>query len=338
MLEIKPPYILSEHYSQDTLNLLERITLGSNGARYRHIGIPNRIDKLESPIFLSLQLRTRTIGNITFCRRQKDWYVRYFAFDPIFQSSVNKGKKSGQGKIKRQLHDFFQHALKEPDGPKCFYAYIDPKNERSLWMSESFNFKTIASIATQTYSRIKPRQQSVEKVTDLEWIKNQVERKFGMRTFYHPHQTFNSTPFYQLIKDGETLAFAKIHYATWKIERLPGKRGKLLTKVIPFIPIINQLIKPNKHTFLAVDSVWVKNNDSRLLNQLFEGILFAEKHRIIHWWVDHNDPLYQTNKNELKWGLIHQINGVHSVNLVSLSNEKIDLQNEPAFVSGFDFV
>lgn len=337
MVEIKPPFYLDENYNDETLSLLESVTLGSNGARYRHVGIPARIKNLYNPLYLNLRLRDKLIANVTFCRRNQDWYVRYFAFDTIYQASRQQTKAQGGGKIKSQLNDFFDRALSHPKGPGRFYAYIDPKNERSLWMSETFGFETVAMIKTQTFSRSRPKQKNVHVVTNQELIQKWVTRHFGDRPYFHPYQTYNSTPFYTLEKKGKVVGFAKVHYANWKIEQLPGKNGRLLTRIIPFLPIINRLIKPRDHQFLTLDTVWIENNNPSLLNELFEGILFQEKKRIIHWWVDQKEPLYRAVQQKVNWGLIHQINGAHDVSLVVRSNKQQKI-NSPVYVSGFDFI
>lgn len=337
MVEIKPPFYLDEDFSDETLSLLESVTLGSNGARYRHVGIPARIKKLYNPLYLNLKLRDKLIANVTFCRRDRDWYVRYFAFDTIYQASRQKTKTKGGGKIKSQLNAFFDSALSDSIGPERFYAYIDPKNERSLWMSETLGFKTVATIATQTYSRSRPKQRNVQVIKNDELVRKWVTRYFGGRPFFHPYQTYNSTPFYTLEKEGKVVGFAKVHYAKWEIEQLPGKNGRLLTRIVPFLPFINRLIKPRDHQFLSVDTVWIEDNNPQLLNELFEGILFHENKRIIHWWVDKKEPLYTAVQQKVNWGLIHQINGAHEVHLVVRSNEQQKI-NDPVYVSGFDFI
>lgn len=59
--------------------------------------------------------------------------------------------------LQKRIAAFFEAILQEETN--LLYAYIDPRNERSLWMSEQFGFKQMANIATQTFSRIRPRMQ-----------------------------------------------------------------------------------------------------------------------------------------------------------------------------------
>lgn len=338
MFGLEPPFSTRTKHSAQIVKLLKAVTLGSNGARYKHRKIEKRIELLYKPLYLNLSIREKLIANVTFCRRDSDWYIRYFAFDQVFQSAKQgKRRKNKEGKIKTQLRLFFDNALEDPEGPVQFYAYVDPKNQRSQLFSESLGFKTAATIATQTFSRLKPKNKNVEKLQDKNQIKDLINDEFNQRPFFHPYQSFNGTPFYVLKEKGEIVAFAKSHDAEWKIERLPGKYGTLLTRILPLIPVINKIIRPNSHKFTVIDSVWVKNQSAQYFEQLAEGILASEQHNVIHWWVDRKDETWKALSNSVKWGLIHKINGVHNVNLITKSKDKKALEG-PAYISGFDFI
>jgi hypothetical protein len=341
MFGLKPPFYTSEEYSMQTLDLLKDTTLGSNGAKYRHRGVEKRIGKLYHPLFLNLSIRKRVLSNVTFCRRDKDWYIRYFAFNRFFQSAPQQKKSSTSSstQLKNELAAFFENALIADDGPDTFYAYIDPRNERSLRMSQFFGLNPVAEIATQTFSRIKPKKTSVECIKNKEEIASLVTSRFDTYAFFHPYQTYQTedSNFWVLKEKGEISAFAKSYSAEWQIERLPGKNGALLTKLIPYIPVLRKVIRPNAHTFAVIDSVWVKNNDSQRFKTLAEGILYAENKNVMHWWVDKKEPLWNDIEDKTNWGLLHKINGVHDVALVARSNKPISLK-QSAYVSGFDFI
>ena len=119
------------------IDLLESVTLGTNGAQYRHLDTRNRINEADKPVFLSIERNNTTLANITFCQRGDAWYIRYFAFDNRFQSTGSK-KSNGNNMIKREIESFFQDAIAN-EKVKSFYAYIDPKNVKSLWMAENLS-------------------------------------------------------------------------------------------------------------------------------------------------------------------------------------------------------
>jgi len=342
-MNVKPPFVLRDNYSEEVLQLLKTVTLGSNGARYRHRQIEKRISKLYKPLFLNIERNKSVLGNITLCRRDVGWYVRYFAMDTSFQSpkSAQKQSKSKKNTLKNKISSFFDKVLEEENAPPLLYAYIDPRNERSLWMSQNFGFYTAAKIATQTFSRIKPKRKSdVHSSIDSAFIQSKVREINKNKPLYFDYHTFNKeTPFYELIKDGETVAFAKTHQAEWVIERLPGKRGSLLVNIIPYVPGVRKVVRPNAHKFTVVDSVWAADHDKNLIEELFEGILEKEKKNTLVWWVDQKEMMYNDVKGAVNWGLLNKINGVHEVDLVVRRKDNTKKPFEsPTYVTGFDFI
>ena len=280
-MKLHPLFKLREQYTQGILDLLDSTVLGTNGAHYRHLDTAEKIEECDMPLHLSMERNEKVLGNVTFCRRNRDWYVRYFAFSESSQSTGKHKSKSKTNVLKSELNNFFEACLTEGyDGRevKSFYAYIDPKNEKSLWMSETFGFKTIAEVATQTFSRVRPKSSSrLERLTDWTQVQELVEEKFGGYQYYFEAQT-KKPPFYVLRDDnGEILAMAKTSLAKWEIKRLPGKFGGVLTKMIPFIPGLRKIIRPKNHTFIVPEAVFVKKNDTSILTELFEGILAKEK-------------------------------------------------------------
>src|SRR5690554_2693284 len=279
-MKVKAPFVIRENYNDEVLKLLKSVTLGSNGARYQHQRLEQRIQHIYKPLFLNLERNDKVLGNITLCRRPENWYVRYFAFDLGMQATSKQPRsKASNSGLKKRINEVFESAYELKDNKaSLLYAYIDPRNERSLWMSQNFDFYTVAKIATQSFSRVKPRAQNeVKSLKVNDFIREKVKAIYKDYPFYFIHHTFNDDPFYTLTVDGKIVAFAKTHSAEWKISRLPGKRGVLLKNIIPFVPGLRKVIRPNSHVFTVVDSVWCEGNNPKLLGKLFEGILYQEK-------------------------------------------------------------
>lgn len=341
-MKLSPLFKLREQATPELLRLLNSVTLGTNGAKYKHLNTDERILEADNPLHLSLERNEKILGNITFCRREEDWYIRYFAFDQGIQSGGVKKSRGKSGFLKKELDAFFNQMLHGDSLGKVdsFYAYIDPKNEKSLWMSENFGFEAKASIATQTFSRtkLKPKT-SVTKALYWTEVAPIFRENFGDHNYYFEAQLAKG-PFYGIKNaSGEIIALAKTTNATWKIERLPGKLGGFLTKIIPYIPSLRKIVRPNNHQFVVPEAVFIKNNHPELLQELFEGILYHEKRNLILWWVDETNSLYTAVSEKLKWGLLHKIIGVHQVSLVIRNSEENEYDNsKPVYTSGFDFV
>ncbi|HZH86721.1 MAG TPA: hypothetical protein VFD77_05345 [Brumimicrobium sp.] len=342
-MKINPPFVLRESYNDDVLELLKSVTLGSNGARYQHQKLEQRIQQIYKPLFLNLERNDKVLGNITFCRRPRNWYVRYFAFDLGMQATSHQPRsKAANSGLKKRVNGFFDSAFELKDNPpELFYAYIDPRNERSLWMSQNFEFYTAAKIATQSFSRVKPKlQENVSAIKANDFLREKLKECYGDHPLYFTHHTFNDDPFYTLTVNNEVVAFAKTHSAEWKITRLPGKNGAFLKNIIPFVPGLRKVLRPNAHVFTVVDSIWCKENNHKLLEQLFEGVLFQEKTNTMIWWVDQKEPLYIDVKDKINWGLLNKVNGVHEVDLVIRTAKSEDEMSfdKPTYVTGFDFI
>jgi hypothetical protein len=338
------PFVLRDKPTPAIVELLKSVTLGTNGSRYRHLNTEERIKQLYNPLFVSIERsEDRVLANITFCRRGENWYVRYFAFDPLYQSNKAVTRSKGVGLLKQRVAHIFESAENgDLDNSKAglFYAYIDPRNERSLYMSQNFGFTTAAKIATQTFSRVSPALSTqVKKLVLDDDFKAHFSERFSHKSFYFDHHTFNDSPFYGYYEKDELVAYCKIHRADWVIERLPGKYGSALVKFIPFIPGLRRILNPKSHSFIVVDSVWMKEGKENVLQQLFESVLYLEKLNLMIWWVDTKDVLYQQVKSSIQWGILHKINGANEVDLVVRSKNKVYTDFKAGtYTSGIDFI
>ncbi len=339
MIKLHPIFQLREEPTEAIIELLESVTLGTNGAQYRHLDTRRHIQQVDQPLFLSLERNDRVLGNVTFCRRNGHWYIRYFAFDSLLQSGGKTKTRSKEGRLKSELNHFFDSVLNGEFGESVdrFYAYIDPRNAKSLWMSETLGFVPCSTLVTQTFSRRKPnRNTRVKEHQDWKPFSQMVRSKFGAYRFYLEDHT-SRAPFYAIHDtDGNCIAFAKARIANWAIDRLPGYLGKLNVHLIPFIPVIRRLIQPKQHRFAVLEAVIVKDNDPALLTELYEGILSHARTNASIWWVDKTDALYTATKSKMNWGVLDKITGRAEVMVVE-KGKPSNVQT-PVFTSGFDFV
>lgn len=317
---------LRESYTQEIIALLQSVRLGTNGTIYQHLDIEKRVTELENPLFLSMERSKRTLGNITFCRRNKDWYIRYFAFDAFLQSDGKQQNTKKDGVLVRELNRFFEDAISQ--GVRSFYAYIDPKNTKSLWMSERFNFEKQATIITQTYSRFfLPKSTKVQKGGRHQSNKRQP-------LFFEPNAKLNT---YSICQNGKTIASARVKKVRWKITQLPGRNGKLKAKILPYIPLVNRIINPKEHSFVAIESLYCPSSNTQLIKELLDGILSKEKEHVIIWWQEESSKQYQSIQHQIKWGIMDKIIGRNKVDLV-VKGEKTHFVAGNTHISGLDFV
>lgn len=350
-MKLHPVFRLREKFTPEIVELLKSVVLGSNGTRYRHKDTEERIQKLDNPLFLSVERNEKVLGNVTFCRRNRDWYIRFFAFANRIQSSGKKQSTGKDGFLKKELNEFFGNVLTSQGAYSAdsFYAYIDPKNSKSLWMSQNFGLEITAFLATQTFSRVRPKFEILLNRMELKDVQSAIESQYTEHRFFHPDLQEDDTFYGIRDHDDVLVAAARVKRATWEFERLPGRMGGWLINVIPYVPFLRKLLRPQEHTFLVLDSLYINEkkvaywSEKILFRILMQGILHREKLNVIHWWVDEKDPLYRKCKSKVKWGLLHRMIGVTRVAVVERKrvkdgppNDRTSTENRPVYVRGVD--
>lgn len=321
----------------ELVELLEQTTLGTNGAMYRHLDVPERIYQTDAPLSFSLRRNEHLLANITFCKRSFGLYLRYFAFDKRFQSSGKARQTMHKSPLKQEIEGVFQRVSSEHPGTfNMCYAYIDARNERSKWMSEQFGFQTKAKLVTQTFSRIYPTKLeglSVESIHEehLNWIRS----KYQNHTAYFEEYIKEGSIHCWRNPAGTLLALGKFTNVAWEISRLPGKWGGIFVKTLPYLPILRKLVNVNNHQFLVPEAVCLANESPEVLEAFLAGVLKLENRQMMLWWMDECDPLYAKMKHSMNWGLMHRILGVSPVDVVVRGAFE---PKEPMYIAAFDMI
>ena len=322
--------------TSDLVELLEQTTLGTNGAMYRHLDVPERIYQTDAPLSFSLRRNEHLLANITFCKRDFGLYLRYFAFDKRFQSTGKARQTMHKSALKQEIEGVFQRVSAEyPGSLEMCYAYIDARNDRSKWMSEQFGFQTKAKLATQSFSRRYPKKSSrISKEVLTDEHLSLIKSKYGHYIAFFDHYLQGEIHCLRS-SDGNLLALAKFTNVAWEISRLPGRMGGILVKSLPFIPILRKMVQVKKHQFLVPEAVCVADNDPKLLTEFLAGVLHMEKRHTMLWWMDERDELYVKVKGQVNWGILHQILGVSPVDVVIRGDFK---PMEPIYIAAFDMI
>ena len=327
----------STKFSEELICFLEGTSLGTNGAKYTHLDVRDRIGQTDNPKSYSLKRNTLIIANVTFCIRDFAYYVRYFAFHPIYQSTSRmKPRNRSNSVIQEKTLQVFDDLNKVKNLP--FYAYIDDDNSRSKEMSTRFGFEKYTQIITRSYSRIYPgKPKRVSFSEDWSEISKMVRQQYGHYDAYF--ETHIQDPPFVVLRDGDgnIEAFARFTLVKWRLHRLPGFFGGALVRFLPFIPFLSRLIKPKKHLFLAPDIV-SQGVDSSKIEALFSGALALYNVHSMIWFVDPNDHAYKHLSKKLRWGLLDKIIGVKKVNVVSRNTIKKYQEKHPFFVSAYDLI
>ncbi len=327
----------SEVLSESLISFLEKTELGTNGARYAHLDVRERIKKLDFPQSFTLKRNEIIVANVTFCIRDFSMYVRYFAFNAIYQSTSNtKRKRSSKSIFEIKILELFQKLERQRNLP--FYAYIEADNSRSMLMSKRFGFKPYTHIISRSFSRLAPKlNKNVSFSSNWSEISDHVRGQYDQYDSYFEAPV--SQPPFVVLRDNEgaILAYARFTKVAWRIHRLPGILGGVLVKIVPYIPLLNRLIKPKKHLFLTPDIVSGIANAAQL-QELFSGALALYDVKSMIWFIDPNDPVYKSVKQGFSWGVLDRIIGIKKINIMQRNAVRPYSEKHPFFVSAFDLI
>lgn len=319
-------------------SLLLKTTLGTQGAKYQHLNTKERIQMLENPLFLSIERNKKTIANITFCRRAKKYYIRFFAFEALFQGST---KYKSQVKKRRnqfvvEITQMMNRWLKT-GGCDQLYAYIDSKNIRSMNMAHQFGFSHQGTLITHAFSRLRPKlnRKIIPLSIDHPAVIH-VKNIHAQHTFYFD-QEYTTLNYVGLQRNGEIIGVVRVLPVSWKIIQLPGRFGKWQVKLLPYIPFLKDYINPKQHDFLAIDQLWVSDYTNKVTEELLEGVLAMYQHKVALWWADEQDPFRQIIDSKIKWGFFDRIIRKSKVHVMVKSQENGGF-DKPFYVCAYDLV
>jgi hypothetical protein len=95
------------------------------------------------------------------------------------------------------------------------------------------------------------------------------------------------------------------------------------------------MVQVQKHQFLVPEAVCVANNDPNLLTEFLAGVLHMEQRHTMLWWIDERDELYVQVKEQVNWGILHQILGVSPVDVVIRGDFE---PKNPMYIAAFDMI
>jgi len=343
--------------TNEVIDLLSDISIGTDGAKYSHLHTPKKINTLYRPHFFYLSRHQKALANVTICERPiyiknqliDSFYIRYFAFAPTIQRGSFKSKKTNKTTFfDTYLKTLFSTSnlnLEQPEyQPSLFWAYIDPHNNRSLNMGARFGFKTIGYFKTYGFSRFYPKlSKNVSRIKTSE----QTEIKSKIKAFYKDYALFSdvhlfkNNDYFVLKNQGKIVAGVQTHNVHWRIDALPGLKGKLAVKLLPYIPFVNRIINPKSYQFLAVEGLFWIDGYKHQLQELLEGVLAIQQKNSLLMWFDDADYKMVNAIESLNLGLIQKIKTDNSIEIVAKFNQfdetlKQSILNTKKYISGFD--
>ena len=349
-------FVHQRQYDSAILDLLESTTIGTNGAKYRHLHTGSKINDLYEPHFFTIYRRQKAIANVTLCERPllvksqpvDTIYIRYFAFDKTFQTKGKSGKKKRPSIFQQYVSALFDtgnmDVANPTTDPSVFWAIVDPENNRSWDMADKYGLETIATMRTLAFSRFFPKTN-----TNVSRLETGSEDKVWeqIKTFYKRHTNltkvhlFKHNNYFVYKSNGKIVAGIQANKTQWRIEALPGLKGKILVKTLPYIPFIRKIINPKLYLFLATEGLFWEPGHEDKVKPLLEAVLAQQNCHSLLIWIDERDKALKTVLFNSKLGLLQKLKNDNPVEILAKFNHfpenlKADMVNSPQYISGFD--
>jgi len=360
---------VSDFANEGMLEILNHAVQGSEGGlRFQLQNIPERIAAYKDQIrFVSLYRKNKITGTVGSCYRMTGQgnlrypssYIRYLAFDAVYQSDISRKKKKREV-IKPEKDDTFKQKTLEifskphllefrqvnESDKHIMYAFIESMNERSKNLVNQVGYEYIRSFLTVAFSRFSPKPDNrVNKITSEE-EKDKIRSL--LLEFYHdyslfiPDNAFYGDKYYVLKEGGEIIAGVSAIPSVYKIYDMPGIWGWIYMKVLPKAPYFKRLFHPEEFRHLVFDAIYCRKGKEDKLACLFESVCATEGYYTGLTWLDDRSELFDKLRSGVRMGALNRILNakpglVYTRFLNFTEKEKECFFDAPAYISGFDF-
>lgn len=339
------------------IDLLNNNIIGTvgQGMVYQHLEIQKKIDNIPNPTYVSLVKEDTVLGTCCFCNRDTlnannvipSFYLRYFTFKSSYRSvhktTIHK-ERSNSILRKEVIQLLTGEGLGYPTQKSFFhYAYVDPKNSRSLALCNEFGFEPVRKFSTIIFNRISPKSSNkVEKLLPAEFsdMRNKLTFFYKDYTMFSTENLFNTQEYYVIRNDkGIFVAGIQATPDNWKVLELPGASGKIILNLFSALPYLNRFIKKD-YRFVTLEGVFFTLGNEKQIELLIESVLAKYNRNSAMIWVDCNSHLYKTLKS-LDLGVLDKINHEVVANVickfVNINKEdQLVFKLNPAYISGTD--
>jgi hypothetical protein len=200
-------------------------------------------------------------------------------------------------------------------------------------MAKEFGFNPIAKITMYHFSRRFPKASGQFKLLTYDEAIPYIRNQFSTHSYYVENP--QSGLYAAWITNNEMALITRLHEGCWEIKSMKGAFGKLLINLIPWVPILNKIITPNCHKFLAFDSFLVLNPsiDTNELNAfLSAGLAHFNVRHMMHW-VDES-AASSNYLHGVRWGILDKIIGKSEISLMVKGHAK----SGPYFIDAMDML
>lgn len=324
----------------------KRIAWGTEGAIYQNLKVEEHIKLITNPSLMAIEQEDELQATALFSQVQvlsgpetyNCQYIRYFATNPAVR---------GTGLMKRYASEAMRLISQGETLKTVYFALVEKGNKASFRAVQNAGYTQTGNIKTMGFSRFfpKPNKQLYQIQTEQE--KNAVREVLALQYAQHSLTQFQPVFLhdqYCVVKDadGSLLAGCQYHRGAWKVNRMPGRMGKLILRLLPHIPLLNRIFNPKKFQFLTFEAIFCKAGAEEVLNDLFEGLLARNQVNTAMLWLDEKDPLFQRLQKVMDFGLFHNFVKANDVHMMQCflgfsEAEQRQFTTRPFYASAFDY-
>jgi len=330
----------------EAIKFLDDIAWGNEGALYEHRNTEEHIKLLNNPVFVGLYKEGKIKATGIFSvapvsvngQKFNCNYFRYFAASKDIR---------GKGIIKKMTIKVMELIRENQNSKTIFFACVEKENKSSYNVCESAGYIPVGTVNTLGFSRFFPRfNPAIQQVQSQEG-KREIISLLSALYSQHALVQFNSlfiNDNYFVIKDkGEIVAGCQYHRAHWVINNMKGFSGQVVMRLVPLIPVLNQIFNPKRFEFLAFEGIYVKPGHEHVLPLLFEGLLAREGLKSSIFWMGSTCPVRHKIIQSGNLGMIHSFIKDSDVEVMAAfkdmdSKEIANVKSQPIFASAFDYI
>ncbi len=329
---------------------------------YQHLQTANKIYDVRHPFFYTLKRLGTMLCTVCLAWREArlsdnlhidSYYIRYFVANPLVSGKGLRNKKERnsepKGIIKQFMEDVFSSgsAIRTPalpEGKALFYAYVESENEQSMHLCNHFGFRPIREMVTVPFSRFSPKVHAcVRKAQPHEYdvLRKRVAEQYSEHSFVVTEHLFYHDNYFVTELDGRIVAGLQANPTQWMIKNLPGISGKILVRILPYIPYLRRLINPKKYCYSAIEGIFCDDGFEWAISALIETAIAKQGHHSALMWFDSACPVLRTVRKNCELGLMDTFNSGGTAEIIvrgqMLSQtDWLWLENTPAYISCFD--
>jgi RimJ/RimL family protein N-acetyltransferase len=330
-------------YNYEFLQLLDKTQWGAKDTLYTMENLQEELDKLKDAYYVMLRRNTELIAVCVLNKKvipinERPCNIFYICDFAVKKDEIGQGYGS---LLLSKTTEFFYDQMDKG----ILYGYVEEENTRSLNAFIIAGHNKIGSFAISIFSRIYPKaNKNIRKLYKEETASmlEELQKSYTGHSLLDLHESFDYKNYYVYEHNNHILAGVQVKRLTWKITNLPGIGGKVIVKILPYIPVFRKLINPKKYRFLKVGNLYLKAGHEESLNKLLHSILSENKLTTCLCYCDPESPVYKKLSHILNSGLLSKavntralVMGKHK----GLSEDEIEmLTNSPLHLSMNDSI